>query len=198
MLKHLGRVAVCSVVIGSQALAQDSVSTASLRRARIAPWTLIDGIGYTGLGAAAGVVIAYGPGGSCKSFGPCRGQVAAMLITPAIGLVTGVALGHTARTAIASGRPISDAHRTWVSTGGILAGATLGSIAAIPLIGGSSNSGTPLGSDESTWMIFALGGAVAGGVYAAKHESDFLLRTTALGPYRAARGGFGLRAGVRF
>ena len=188
-VRHLLALAAACTLFGTRASAQ---TVSSLRG--VAPWGIIDAVGYGGVGLAAGYLFAAL---ETDDLAPTDVGIAAITVSTISGVVGGALLGRRARARIASGRPVSAGHRLAVTTGAVFAGATLGAGAAFPLIN-PEDEGTPLGSDEFTLMVAVGGGTVLGILYAMRHQRDFDATRVSVAPYVGRRGGTGLQMRVRF
>jgi hypothetical protein len=155
---------------------------------------LIDGLGYGGLGFGLGLVAAWDIEGT--EIGPPDEAVALVAVTTAAGIIGGALLGRSANRALAAGRPLGVGHRTAVLAGAVLAGATLGALAAVPLIN-PEGEGTPLGTDEATVTTLAIAGAAVGSLFALTQARRLAAGRVELMPSFPGDGGVGLRVRVR-
>ena len=158
-------------------------------RASAQSWALVDGLGYGGVGALAGVALAwdqdYGSGFST------------ILVGTGAGVLVGGLVGHAADRTLARGEALGGAHKAAVVTGSVLAGTVVGALASAALINGEG-SGTPLGSDESTFTVLTLGGAGLGVAYAWWRRDALNPRGVTATPRVSADGEVGLHFQVRF
>lgn len=162
------------------------------RRAHV-PWTLIDAVGYGGAGFGLGFA------GSLAT--PSEGlapNLAPIALGTLFGMGAGIAIGHVTNTRARDGRPIGGGLRTATLAGSVLAGATLGALAAVPLIGGSNESGTALGSDGQTFAITTGAGAALGTAFAMRFRSSLDASPVALMPTYDPRGRIGVQVALRF
>ena len=157
----------CNAPLVCTALACATASSATAQDEAIAPatgpaWGFLDALGYGGLGFGLGVMV--GAGMPSDNFGPSGTALGVIAGSTIAGVVGGAMIGGRARRALSRDQVISPGHRAAVAGGVVLAGATLGAVAAIPLIS-SEGEGTPLGSDEQTFSLLAGGGAALGASY---------------------------------
>ena len=152
-------------------------------------WTLVNAVGYGGVGFLAGLAAAWD---SDMDEG-----VATIGLTTLAGVVTGAAIGHGASSRIRRGEPVGGTSRFAVSAGTILAGATLGACAAVPLINGEG-AGTPLGSDETALGILMGGGTLLGAWYLSRHAGELSGARLGITPIRTRDSAYGLRVSVRY
>ena len=193
--RYLLMATACYALVASGAGAQQAATVPrDLSPRGVAPWAVIDAIGYGGLGLGAGFVFAFA---ESEAFGPTDAGLVAMGASTLAGIVGGAYLGRRARARIASGQTVSGGHRLAVSTGAVLAGAMLGALIAMPLIAPEGED-TTLGSDESTAMLTVGAGTALGLVYATRHQRDFIANRVGVSPYVNGRTGTGLRLEVRF
>lgn len=175
------------LLVGERAFAQSPV--------RLRPedgggrWTLVNAVGYGGAGFLTGLAVAWDK--------DIDGAVATIGLFSLAGVVTGAAIGSHASSRIRSGEPLSGASRLAVSAGALLAGATLGACAAVPLINGEG-AGTPLGSDESALGILVGTGTLLGAWYLRRHTGDFDGARLGISPIRTRDSAYGLRASMRY
>lgn len=78
-----------------------------------------------------------------------------------------------------------------------MAGATLGALAAVPLINGEGE-GTPLGSDERTILVTTLAGTMLGALHAWRNADELSRGTVDVAPAFSGGDGYGLRLRTRF
>lgn len=154
-----------------------------------APWVLYDAVGYGGLGFGLGLAAAWGMEND-SGFGPPGEALVVLGVGTVAGIVTGAILGSRAGHAVAEGRPLGTGHRAATLAGPVLAGGTLGALAAIPLINGEGE-GTALGSDERTVGLLTLAGFAVGSVVAWRLSDELPVRGVQAGP--AGDGGYRLR-----
>jgi hypothetical protein len=152
-------------------------------------WTLVNAVGYGGVGFLAGVAAAWD-----SEIGE---GVATIGLTSLAGTAIGAAIGSHASSRIRRGEPLGGTSRFAVSTGALLAGATLGACAAVPLINGEGE-GTPLGSDESALAITMGAGTLLGVWYLRRHSSEFDGARVGITPIRTIDSAYGLRVSVRY
>ena len=152
-------------------------------------WALVDALGYGGVGFVAGLAAAWD-----SEIGEGLATVA---LSSLAGTAVGAVIGGRASSRIRRGEPLGGASRFAVSAGSILAGATLGACAAVPLINGEGE-GTPLGSDESALAILMGGGTALGFWYLARHNGDFDSARVGITPIRTIDSAYGLRVSVRY
>lgn len=126
-------------------------------------WTVLDAIGYGGLGFGAGLLAAWDLEG--QGFGPPPLALGIILASTVTGLGGGAVLGHRARRSVTDGRPLSTAHRAAALAGVMVAGGAFGALAAVPLIN-PSGEGTFLGNDERTILLTTGAGLALGSLYA--------------------------------
>lgn len=158
-------------------------------------WSLYDAVGYGALGFGLGLAATWDMEGS--GFGPPGAAVAIVGATTAAGIVAGAVIGNRAQRAVAEGRRVDGAHRAAVIGGVVLAGGTLGALAAVPLIN-SEGEGTALGSDEQTFALLALAGGALGSLYAWKHSDELSSRSIGVAPAVSESAGYGLRLRMSF
>lgn len=151
--------------------------------------------GYGGLGFGLGLAVAWDMEGS--DIGPPGTAVAVVGATTAAGIVAGTLIGNRARKTIAEGERIGGGHRAAVIGGVVLAGGTLGALAAVPLIN-SEGEGTALGSDEQTFALLALAGGALGSLYAWKQSDELSSRSIGVAPAVSGSAGYGLRLRMSF
>ena len=178
---------LCCLLAGESAFAQ--LPAEPQREVGTGRWGLVDAVGYGGLGFLTGLA---------ASWDSDLGEgVATIGLTTLTGFVTGAAIGHRASNRIRSGAPPTGGTRFVVSAGAILAGATLGACAAVPLFNGEGE-GTPLGSDETALAILMGGGTLLGAWYLHRHTSDFNGTRLGITPIRTRDSAYGLRVSVRY
>jgi hypothetical protein len=187
-----GLVLVISFGVSTTVAAQVQTTAASDGGAR---WGVVDAIGYGGLGFGLGLMASWDMEGS--GFGPPGAAVAAVGVTTVLGTVAGAVIGTRAQRAIAAPGELDGAHRVAVIAGGLMAGGTLGSLVAVPLINGEGE-GTFLGSDERTVVLLALAGTALGSVYVWTHRAEFSSSGVNLTPEISGRGEYGIRLRVAF
>lgn len=168
------------------AAAQSDAGRATVGSAK---WTIVDAIGYAGLGFGLGLMAAWDQEPEAG-----RAIVAAAAAT---GLLTGGLIGHRAGSIINGGGQLNGAHRTAALAGAVMAGATLGALAAVPLIN-PDGEGTFLGSDEQTVMTLVLAGVVLGSVFAWRNRRELAFRNMDVMPARFGDGHYGLGVRLRF
>jgi len=172
---------------GEQAFAQSPV--------RLQPegvsgrWGLVDAVGYGGVGFLAGVFAAWD-----SEMGE---GVTTIGLSSLAGAAIGAVIGSHASSRIRNGEPVGGTSRFAVSAGAILAGATLGACAAVPLINGEGE-GTPLGSDETTLALTMGTGTLLGAWYLRRHTDEFNSARVGITPIRTIDSAYGLRVSMRF
>jgi hypothetical protein len=127
------------------------------------PWTLVGAIGFGGVGFGVGALSTWNM--PSDDFGPAGRTLAIVAATTALGTMSGAMIGNAARRRHGRNEPLAPGQQIAVVAGSVLAGATLGALAAVPLIS-SDDEGTPLGTDETTFGILTGGGAALGVLYA--------------------------------
>jgi hypothetical protein len=181
------------LVVSLHASAQEPAQATS--RVRSGRWGLIDAIGYGGVGVLVGYASALG---SAFSDGSDSDLSPVVLVAPIAGLAFGGAIGHNASSRINRGETPGPVTRLAVQTGAILAGATLGALASIPLIQGGDRTGTLLGSDETTATILMTAGVALGALYVYRHRSDFRTTRISIAPVRTLDSAYGLRIALQY
>jgi len=179
--------ALSCLLVGERGFAQSPVRLES--EGGSGRWGLVNALGYGGVGFLAGVAAAWDS--------DLEGAVATIGLSSLAGVVVGTAIGRHASNRIRNGEPLSGTSRFAVSAGTILAGATLGACAAVPLINGEGE-GTPLGSDESALAILMGGGTALGVWYLTRHRGDFAGARLGITPIRTKDSAYGLRVSVRY
>lgn len=166
---------------------------APARRSSV-PWTLVDAIGYGGLGFGLGAAAAF-----AQDDGSIGSGVAMIGMATAFGLGIGIKVGHDASVALKKGQPVGSATRFGALTGAVLAGATAGALVAVPLVNGGSESGTAIGSDETTVAVTTATGALLGFVLASSQRKYFeRAQQVSITPFSTRHRGHGLRVALRF
>lgn len=154
-------------------------------------WSLFDAVGYGGLGFGIGFMMAPKDLGSI-------GAGAAMIAAGGVaGLVIGARLGRRAEAAVERGEEITPGHRTGVVGGVVLAGATLGAVASIPLLN-NQGPGTALGSDEQTVGILVLAGSALGALYVWRNSDGLAPKRVDVAPAVIGGRQVGLGIHLRF
>jgi hypothetical protein len=180
--------AIAIVSLSSVLHATSLAAQAPVQPHHSAPWGLITGIGFSGLGAAAVFPVAWS---ASMSDG-----ISMFLVGALTGMVVGGVVGHRASSHINNGKPVRAAHKVAVGIGTVAAGAVFGALGAIPLIN-NEESRTVLGSDEQTLALTVTGGVLLGATYWAFRQRQFTSRT-AIVVRPAGRGvGVGVRAAFR-
>lgn len=128
-------------------------------RAQAQSWASVNAVGY-GSGATA----LWLTTADCEGF-ECL--VAPIFIAPIVfsgGALVGAIVGHSADRSVESGEALHPVHLSAVSVGTVLAGATLGAVAAGVLLNASAHSPprTFLGGRGQTLAILAAAGAGVG------------------------------------
>lgn len=144
-----------------------------------ASWTVLDAIGYAGLGFGAGLVAAWDLDGN--DFGPPPLALGIILGSTVTGMASGAVLGHLARRSVTDGRPLSTGHRAAALAGVAMAGGALGALAAVPLIN-PSGEGTFLGTDERTILLTTGAGLALGSLYAWRVRDQLRSRSVRFTP----------------
>lgn len=179
------------LIFSGRSSAQESPEQPTHRSGK---WGLVDAIGYGGVGAFVGYASAVGASFSNSS----DSEAGIMIIAgPIAGLALGATIGHSASSRINRGESLSGASRFAVGTGAILAGATLGALASMPLINGDG-AGTPLGSDETAFAVMTTTGVVLSALYIRRHADDFREPRVSIAPVRTIDRAHGLRVALRY
>lgn len=158
-------------------------------------WRVIDAVGYGGLGFGLGVAATWDLEG--EGFGPPDAALVAVGAGTVAGLTVGAMLGGRADRAIADGRAVGGPHRAAVLGGGVLAGGTLGALAAVPFIN-SEGEGTFLGSDETTFGVFVVTGAALGSLYTWRRSDQLSSGHASVTPVLGPGGERGIRLRIGF
>jgi hypothetical protein len=165
-----------------------------IRQAAPIKWVVMDAIGYGGLGTVVGMALALSSY-SCP-FGPCDGAAMSVVGGAVAGAIGGAAIGIHARRTLAKGEQLGAVHRAAVLAGAMISGTTLGAVASFSLINGDG-SGTPLGSDETTFGMLTLGGTAIGAILAARSANELNNPRVTISPAIGA-GRYGLDARLAF
>ncbi len=160
-----------------------------------APWGLFDAIGYGGLGFGLGAIA--GTRMSGDDLGPSAAALVTIAGMTAASTWAGAVIGGRAARTLACGQPLGTGHRRAVVAGVVMAGATLGALAAVPLIA-PGQAGTPLGTDEQTLALLASGSAVLGSLYMWKNRDRLAAWSVGLAPRVRESGRPSLHLSVRF
>lgn len=80
----------------------------------------------------------------------------------------------------------------------MLAGASLSALVAVPMVGGSSESGTALGSDEATVIATTAAGIGLGAWFVIRQQPEMRRSSVAIAPSFSRDGGRGVRVRVKF
>lgn len=155
-------------------------------------WTVLDAIGYAGVGFGLGLLATWDLEGD--DFGPPPLALVIIGSGTAAGLVGGALIGQRARRAVAMGRDPTPAHRAAALAGVALAGGALGALAAVPLID-PAGQGTPIGSDERTVLVLTAAGTALGGLFAWSQRGSLRASGVRVTPEARRDGGYGI--GVR-
>lgn len=174
----------------SPAMAQ---SGASSDREDGVDWSLLDAIGYGGLGFGTGLLAAWDMEGT--DLGPPGEALALIGGATLAGTFGGWIMGDRAEDAIALGHELRSAHRAAAIAGVVLAGATAGALASIPFVS-SGGAGTPFGSDEETVALLVGAGAVLGSLYAWMRRDEGTDRRFRIVPALLEPNRYGLRVRV--
>lgn len=158
-------------------------------------WTLLDAVGFGGIGFGLGLAATWDMEG--EGIGPPESALAVVGGTTAAGIVAGAFIGRRAQHGIGEGRPVGGAHRAAVLGGVVAAGAVLGALGAIPLVNGEGE-GTPLGSDEQTVLLTTLAGGGLGALYAWKHSDELSGGSLRVTPAVSKATGYGVRIRTSF
>jgi hypothetical protein len=177
-------------------------------------WVVADAIGYGGLGFGLGVLVAraversggapvqpaasvqlsggsytshYGLGNLDLGYGPDGTTLALVAAATMVGAVAGGMVGLDARRIATGGGRVEGLHRTAVLGGGVLAGGTMGALAAVPLVAGPGE-GTPLGSDEQTVALLVGSGAFMGALFVRKYRHELGTKSISVTPSSVGRG----------
>ena len=191
----LVRFACALLVVGVPAISPAQVDAVQARRATVR-WSILDALGYGGLGFGAGILGAVATQGDC-GFGPCDHQVAVIAAATVAGMATGFIIGRRAETRLSRGESLTSRHRNAVIAGALLAGPVIGAVAASLLIN-SEGSGTALGSDEQTFAIALLASTALSSWYVSRHSRELLTRRTRVTPVVMPNGRFGATVNLRF
>ena len=183
---------LCCLIFSARAAGQDSTRAPS--HARSGRWGLVNALGYGGVGLLVGYSAAVGAAFSDAS----DTDLGVLLIAaPLAGAALGASIGHSASSRINRGERPGAGSRFAVKTGAILAGATLGALASVPLIN-DEGAGTPLGSDENTAAILMTTGVALGALYIHRHADDFSATRVSIAPMRTIDSAYGLRIALRY
>ena len=165
MWPRAGKISALLLATATPGVAQGNVGAASSGP----PWDWVSVVGFGGLGFGVGVWAAWDM--PADAFGPSGAALATISSATLLGVGAGAIIGNRARRLHAQEQSLHPAHQLGLVTGSILAGATLGAAASVPLIA-RGDEGTPLGTDERTFALLTTGGAALGALYAAKHWSE--------------------------
>jgi hypothetical protein len=156
-------------------------------------WLLLDAVGYAGLGFGAGVL-------ANRSTPLTQSGEVTILATVGtatiVGLLTGAALGQRAERTLSRGDALGTGQLLSVAGGAVLGGATLGALAAVPLIA-PDGEGTVLGTDEQTFAILAGAGTVLGSLYVWRHWNRLTRGMIEIIPATDGNGQYGLRLRIQ-
>ncbi len=162
-------------------------------RAWQVPWAVIDAVGYAGAGFGLGLA-----GTLAKSTDGLGTELAIIGASTVVAGGLGAVLGRRVVARKADGRPVPRGLRTAVLAGAVLAGGTLGALAAVPLINGEG-TGTPLGADDATVAITTGSGAALGVLFAVwQRRSLTAASRLSVTPFYAGHGISGIRVGMTF
>lgn len=154
-----------------------------------AMWGLWNAIGYGRLGFGLGLIPAMDMG-----YGAAAITIA---VTTAAGTYSGAMIGRRAGKTISEGGRLGGGHRAAVAGGAIMAGGTLGALAAVPLIN-PEGEGTIFGSDEATVAGMVLVGAALASVFVLSHRDELSSGRISVTPAVLGGVGYGLKARVAF
>lgn len=160
------------------------------------PWSFVDAVGYGGLGFGVGFGLSFVVA-SDASLDDLGAVIATIGVSTVAGIAGGTAIGRTANRRVLDGRPVGSELQAAALAGAVFGGATLGALAAIPLIEGEE-TGTPLGSDEATFGITTGVGALLGALYATKYAATLPVAGITAVPTVAAHGRVGFRISAKF
>lgn len=133
-------------------------------------WIVADAAGYGALGLAVGFGAGIMTNDTCP-FGSCTSIVIGGLTGALVGTMGGAKIAVSARDAVARGEPLGSGHRSAVTLGAVLGGATLGALGSSLMINGNG-SGTPIGSDERTFALLTVTGLFGGAYFVARHSHE--------------------------
>lgn len=157
-------------------------------------WSLLDAIGYGGLGFGVGLLAAWDMEGA--DIGPPGEALALVAGATLAGTLGGWIMGDRAEDAIARGHELRSAHRAAVIAGVVLAGGTAGALASIPFVN-SEGEGTPFGSDERTVALLVGAGAVLGSLYVWMRRDELIHPRFRIAPALPGPNRYGLQVRVR-
>jgi hypothetical protein len=160
------------------------------------PWSFIDAVGYGGLGFGVGFGLSFVVA-SDATIDALGTVVATIGVSTIAGIAGGTAIGRTAHRRVLDGRPVGSELQAAALAGAMLGGATLGALASIPLIEGEE-TGTPLGSDATTFGITTGVGALLGTLYATRYAATLPVGGITAVPTVAAHGRVGFRISAKF
>ena len=131
------------------------------RTVSVGPWSVLDAIGYGGIGASVGLLVGFlcdfeHPRSAWANHIPMMGGAVGALG----GALGAFVIGHRAEARLARGEPLGGSHRNAVAAGPIVGGAALGALATIALLSGDSYR-TPE-EEARTAKVLILGGAALG------------------------------------
>jgi hypothetical protein len=156
-------------------------------------WRLLDAVGYAGLGFGAGVLANL----STPTTGSGEVTILATVGTATIGgLVTGAVVGRRAEQSLSRGDALGTGQLVAFAGGAVLGGATLGALAAVPIIA-PDGEGTVLGTDEQTFAILVGAGAVLGSLYVWRHWNRLTRGMIEITPATDGKGHYGLRLHIQ-
>lgn len=177
---------VLTLATASPATAQRESPPASTEGVK---WGVVDAIGYGGLGFGVGLISAwdleYGSGALVVGAASLAGTIA------------GAVIGRRASQTLAADGQLGAGHRVAVIGGAIMAGGTLGTLAAVPLINGEGE-GTFLGSDETTVAVLAVAGGALGSLFVWRHRDELASRSVGIAPGLFGKAALGLRVRLEF
>lgn len=154
-------------------------------------WAWVDAVGYGGVGVGLGAMATWD-----TDLEPARGQTVVAL-SGVGGMVIGALVGGAADRRLAREEELSDAHTAAVVFGSVMAGATAGALLSAAFIEGEG-TGTPLGSDESTFVGLTVGGSALGAVLTWVARDALRPRAVTATPTVSAGGDVEMRVQVRF
>lgn len=121
----------------------------------------------------------------------------AIATTAAAGTYAGAVIGRRAGKTISEGGRLGGGHRAAVAGGAIMAGGTLGALAAVPLIK-PEGEGTIFGSDEATVAGMVLVGTALSSLFVLLHRDELSSGRISVTPAVPGGAGFGVQARFAF
>ncbi len=186
---RLPRTLACATGLAALALAAEAQAVRSSPERP--PWTFFTTLGFGGVGFGAGLVA--GVAMSADHFGPTDGALVTIAAGTVAGSAIGAVIGFRGARRLAFGEPLSNAHRTAIAVGTVLGGTTLGALASVPFIA-NEQAGTPLGSDEQTFLLLAGAGTALGAVIVTSGWNQLGAHRLSLSPVVTPRGRWGFTA----